>query len=199
MIITVDGNIGCGKTGVLNYLHKTLKIPVDLEPVDNWQPYLSNMYNEKINIFNFQVRIWLDRCWIQNKNDNLIIVERSPFFIKKTFIEIAKLDNLIDEHEYNILLDLHKKTDNMWCDNIYVYLKSNPESCLQRIQKRNRPSEDKINIEYLNKLHELHENNICELSKKLLKDKIIIINVENKTIANIANELYDSIKIIINS
>ena len=70
---------------------------------------------------------------------------------------------------------------------------------IQRIQKRNRPSEDKINIEYLNKLHELHENNICELSKKLLKDKIIIINVENKTIANIANELYDSIKIIINS
>ena len=136
MIITVDGNIGCGKTGVLNYLHKTLKIPVDLEPVDNWQPYLNNMYINKNNTFNFQVRIWLDRCWIQSMNINNILVERSPFFIKNTFIEIAKENKLITEPEYKILLDLHKKTDSMWKDNIYIYLRSNPESCLARIKKK---------------------------------------------------------------
>tara|TARA_B110001450_G_scaffold6681_2_gene6876 strand:+ start:3540 stop:4130 length:591 start_codon:yes stop_codon:yes gene_type:complete len=193
-IITVDGNIGCGKTGVLNYLHKILKLPVDLEPVDNWQSHLNNMYIDKNNTFNFQVRIWLDRCWIQSTNINNILVERSPFFIKNTFIEIAKENKLITETEYNILLDLHKKTDSMWKNNIYIYLKSNPESCLARIKKRNRMGEDNIDLEYIKRLHELHESNILELSKIISSDKLFIINVENKTISTIATELYELIK-----
>jgi deoxyadenosine/deoxycytidine kinase len=193
-IITVDGNIGCGKTGVLNHLHKVLKLPVDLEPVDNWQPYLNNMYIEKNNIFNFQVRIWLDRCWIQSINTNNILVERSPFFIKYTFIEIAKENKLITEAEYNILLDLHKKTDLMWMDNIYIYLRSNPESCLARIKKRNRTSEENIDIEYIKRLHELHESNILKLSKIISPKNLFIIDVENKTISSIATELYELIK-----
>lgn len=195
-IITVDGNIGCGKTGVLNHLHKIYKLPVDLEPVDNWQPYLNNMYNNKNNTFDFQVRIWLDRCWIQtnNINNNNIFVERSPFFIKKTFIELAKENKLISDNEYNMLLDLHRKTDIMWDKNIYIYLRSNPESCLERIQKRNRLSEDKIDIDYIKRLHELHEHNIIELSNLISPKNIHIINVENKTIVSIANELYDLLK-----
>lgn len=42
-IITLDGNIGCYKTSILNYFHKNYKTPVDLEPVDNWSEYLKNM------------------------------------------------------------------------------------------------------------------------------------------------------------
>ena len=56
-LITIDGNIGCGKTSVLNYLHKFYKYPVDLEPVEEWQPYLDKMYQNKENTFNFQIRI----------------------------------------------------------------------------------------------------------------------------------------------
>ena len=44
-IITIDGNIGCYKTSVLNYFHKNYKLAIDLEPVDNWIDYLSNLYN----------------------------------------------------------------------------------------------------------------------------------------------------------
>ena len=47
VIITIDGNIGCGKTGVLNYLHKNYKYAIDLEPVDNWQKHLNRIYNEE--------------------------------------------------------------------------------------------------------------------------------------------------------
>ncbi len=188
-IITIDGNIGCGKTGVLNHLHKMAKIPVDLEPIENWQPYLNDIYIHNKNIFNFQIRIWLDRCWVQEKNDiNNILVERSPFFIKNAFIKLAKQDNLLSDDEYNTLLYLHKKTDPLWLNNKYIYLRSNPESCIARIKKRNRVSEDNINLEYLKKLHNLHEEAILKL-----KD-VIIIDVENKTIANIATELYEHIK-----
>lgn len=186
-IITIDGNIGSGKSSILNYLHKTLKNPVDLEPVDSWQVYLNNIYNNKSNLFNFQVRIWLDRCWIQHNTENKnIFVERSPYFIKNCFIELAKKNNLITDVDYNTLLDLHKKTDPLWLDNIYIYLKSKPDMCLTRIKKRNRQSENNITLEYLNDLHDLHEEYVEKLKKI---NKVYIIEVEGKSISNIVTEI----------
>ena len=186
-IITIDGNIGSGKSSILNYLHKTLKNPVDLEPVDSWQVYLNNIYNNKSNLFNFQVRIWLDRCWIQHNTENKnIFVERSPYFIKNCFIELAKKNNLITDVDYNTLLDLHKKTDPLWLDNIYIYLKSKPDMCLTRIKKINRQSENNITLEYLNDLHDLHEENVEKLKKI---NKVYIIEVEGKSISNIVSEI----------
>jgi deoxyadenosine/deoxycytidine kinase len=186
-IITIDGNIGSGKSSILNYLHKTLKNPVDLEPVDSWQVYLNNIYNNKSNLFNFQVRIWLDRCWIQHNTENKnIFVERSPYFIKNCFIELAKKNNLITDVDYDTLLDLHKKTDPLWLDNIYIYLKSKPDMCLTRIKKRNRQSENNITLEYLNDLHDLHEENVEKLKKI---NKVYIIEVEGKSISNIVSEI----------
>jgi deoxyadenosine/deoxycytidine kinase len=202
VILTIDGNIGCGKTGVLNHLHKNYKYPIDLEPVDNWQKHLNLIYNNEnsenlnlSNIFNFQVRIWLDRCWIQNKIEtNLILVERSPSFIKNVFIKNAINDNDITQNEAEILDYLHNKTNYLWENNIYIYLQSNPNSCLNRIKKRNRNSEDKITIEYLNKIHELHEKHFIDKKEMLNNKNIYIINVENKTIQMIANEVNEIIK-----
>jgi len=202
VILTIDGNIGCGKTGVLNHLHKNYKYPIDLEPVDNWQKHLNLIYNNEnsenlnlSNIFNFQVRIWLDRCWIQNKIEtSLILVERSPSFIKNVFIKNAINDNDITQNEADILDYLHNKTNYLWENNIYIYLQSNPNSCLNRIKKRNRNSEDKITIEYLNKIHELHEKHFLNKKDELNNKNIYIINVENKTIQMIANEVNEIIK-----
>ena len=192
-IITVDGNIGSGKTSVLNYLHKYNKLSIDLEPIESWQQYLDKIYSkEKKDIFNFQIRVWLDRCWIQEKQDkSLILMERSPYFIKNTFIKNYYNTNQISENEYNILNNLHAKTDSIWNCSAYIYLRSNPTNCLSRISKRNRQSENQIELEYINSLHELHEiayNNAVDN-----KMNIIEINVENKTIAEIALDIYNSL------
>ena len=134
----------------------------------------------------------MDRCWIQTKIEaNVILVERSPSFIRNVFIKNAINCKDITENESEILDYLHKKTDYLWQNNIYIYLQSNPTSCLARIKKRNRISEDKITIEYLeqiNNLHEFHYNNMIN------KSEIYIINVENKTIQMIANEVNDIVK-----
>ena len=57
-IITIDGNIGCGKSSILTYLHKTYKLPVDLEPVESWQSYLNNIYNNTNNISVYYVFVF---------------------------------------------------------------------------------------------------------------------------------------------
>lgn len=197
-IITIDGNIGCGKTSILNHLHKFMKYPIDLEPVENWQKYLDEIYKENKNMFNFQVKIWLDRCWIQNTNIindntiNKIFVERNPYFIKNCFIELSKNNNLITDTEYNTLLELHSKTDNIWKNYKKIYIRSRPEKCYNRILKRNRQSENNITLEYLKSIHEYHEKAVSKL-----KDDVIIINIDNnyetKTLASIVNEILEKI------
>jgi deoxyadenosine/deoxycytidine kinase len=189
-IITIDGNIGSYKTSILNYFHKNYKLAIDLEPVDNWTEYLANLYNTPNSSYDFQIKVWIDRCWIQEKTNMTILMERSPNFIKNVFVRKAYEDKTINEAEYENIIRLHKTTDDLWKPNGYIYLRSEPEKCLQRINKRGRYAEKNVKLEYIQKLHELHEQNYkLALDNKM---NIIVIDVENKGISEICNEILSS-------
>ena len=189
-IITIDGNIGCYKTSILNYFHKNYKLAIDLEPVDNWTDYLENLYNTPNSSYDFQIKVWIDRCWIQEKTTTAVLMERSPNFIKNVFVRKAYEDKTISEKEYENIISLHKTTDELWKPNGYIYLRSDPDKCLQRINKRGRLAEKNITLEYIQQLHELHEKNYKEaLSSNM---NIIAIDVENKSISDICNEILSS-------
>ena len=186
-IITIDGNIGCCKTSILNYFHKNYKTAIDIEPVDNWTEYLKNMYDTDNSTYNFQIKVWMDRCWIQEKSNVIVLMERSPYFIKNVFVEKAHEDKSISTDEYNNLHKLHKTTDDLWSPNAYIYLRSCPNMCFNRINRRGRESEKNIKLELIQRIHELHEINY----KKALEENknIIVIDIENKTISDICSEI----------
>ena len=189
-IITIDGNIGCCKTSILNYFHKNYKLAIDLEPVDNWTEYLANLYNTTNSSYDFQIKVWVDRCWIQEKTSMSVLMERSPYFIKNVFVRKAFEDKSISETEYDNINKLHKTTDDLWKPNGYIYLRSDPEKCLQRIIKRGRFAEKNIQLEYIQSIHELHEKNYkAALEAKM---NIIVIDVENKSIGDICGEILAS-------
>jgi len=188
-IITIDGNIGAGKTSILNYLHTNYNINVDLEPIDKWKQYLDNIYLEKKNYFKFLIRIWLDRSWIQEKNkSSLVIMERSPYFIRNTFNKLTYDTELINNNENNIINELYDKTDIIWKSNYFIYLRSSPEKCLDKIYKRGRENEMEITLDYLKNIHEYHEKAFDNL-----EDKKIVINVDDKSIEDIGQEIYEFI------
>jgi deoxyadenosine/deoxycytidine kinase len=192
-IITIDGNIGAGKTTILNYIHANHNIFVDLEPIDKWKPFLDDIYLNKQKFFNFQIRVWLDRSWIQEKdNFSTIVMERSPYFIRNTFNKTMIDNGLVNSQEGNIMNELYDKTDIIWKSNYYIYIRSCPQKCLDRIIERGRENEMNINIDYLNDIHNLHE----ETYKKAIKEgrNIICIDIENKEIEEIANEIIAYIK-----
>ncbi len=192
-IITIDGNIGAGKTTILNYIHANHNIYIDLEPIDKWKPFLDDIYINRQKFFNFQIRVWLDRSWIQEKDNNsTIVMERSPFFIRNTFNQSMINNNLINPQEGIIINELYDKTDIIWKSNYYIYIKSSPQQCLERIIERGRDNEMGIDINYLTEIHNLHE----ESYQKALKEgrNIICIDVENKDIETVANEIISYIK-----
>lgn len=187
-IYTIDGNIGCGKTSVLNYLHKYKNIQIDLEPIEKWKPFLDNIYLSKTGYFNFQIKVWLDRAWIQDKdNKSIILMERSPFFIRNTFNKNDYNNNNINEDEYKVLNEMYDKTDTIWKSNLYIYLRSSPLKCLERINYRGRYNEMNITLDYIKNIHNLHE----ETYKNGLENNlnIVVIDVNNKTIHEIADEI----------
>lgn len=195
-IITIDGNIGSGKTSILNHLHSNYNIYVDLEPIDKWKPFLDNIYNNKKNYFNFQIRVWLDRSWIQEKDGNPnIIMERSPFFINRTFNKYIYENNLITSQEHNIITELYKKSNIIWKSNYFIYLRSSPEKCLERILLRGRENELDISIDYLRYIHNLHEQTYEKAIHKGYN--IIVVDVENKTLEEITTTIIKYIHNII--
>ena len=188
-IITVDGNIGSGKSSVLAYLQNTYGISIDLEPVKKWQPYLEDMYYKNSGAFEFQVRVWLDRCWVQDKSTRgTLLMERSPYFQSMVFVPANLENGRITESQNTMIREMYNLSMRMWSPNMYIYLRSNPKNCVERIEHRARNSEEAISPSYINRLHELHEH--AYMMALQANCTIACIDVENKTIAEIGDEVH---------
>jgi deoxyadenosine/deoxycytidine kinase len=119
-------------------------------------------------------------------------MERSPYFIRNTVIINDYNNNYINSDEYNVINEMYNKTDNIWKSNYYIYLRASPEKCLMRILERGRLNEMNIRLSYLTDIHDLHEETYLKAVENSMN--IIIINVDNKTISEIADEIITKIK-----
>jgi deoxyadenosine/deoxycytidine kinase len=188
-LLTIDGNIGAGKTTLLKLLHAKHGWPVDLEPVHRWLPYLHSFYEERKSAFEFQVRVWLDRCWIQPKSvhSKLMLMERSPFFQNAVFVNANVANGLLSQTEHTILKDMYSKAMDMWQPIVYIYLRSNAAACSARIAHRGRACESAISPEYIQLLHSYHEEAYIEAVRMGMR--VFVVDIEGKTPDAIADEL----------
>lgn len=187
-IITIDGNIGAGKSTLLDKL-RDIGWTIDAEPVDQWQPYLDEMYTTKANVFEFQVCVWLDRCWPRtDRSDvNTIIMERSPYFQLEVFVESNLQNGFINQRQKNVLSRSYRRSMSLWGPRVHIYLRSDPAKCLERIGRRARQSEDRISEPYIHNLHRLHE---AAYARAVIEGiPVLCIDVENKDPDRIAAEI----------
>jgi deoxyadenosine/deoxycytidine kinase len=199
-IISVDGNIGSGKSTLISYLKKEFKenphmIFLD-EPVDEWNTIcdkqgctiLSKFYEDQEKYaFSFQMMAYISRLaliqtTIQNLNNKhallllqeksgsdskvlqnryYIFTERSLHTDREVFAKMLYDQGKIELMNYKIYL---KWFDNFaYKPNTYFYIITNPEICLERIDKRKREAESGISLEYLTICHDYHKNMFSNL------------------------------------
>lgn len=188
-IITIDGNIGSGKTSILQKLQMNYGQLVDLEPIEQWKPYLDNIYLNNTGHFSFQKKVWEDRALIQSRNNNIIFVERSAKFTRETFVEVYK--NKFTNEEYLLLNHLYENSDaknnKMITEPIlYIYISVSDDICINRIKERNRNNEIDINHELIKKLNIKHE----ECYNLLLNQGYQILKIDGtNSLENICNEI----------
>ena len=176
-IVSVEGNIGSGKSTFLNQLKQYTKkfkrsdIVFVQEPVDEWnnikdstgQNILEKFYADQEGYsFSFQIMAYITRLRklldaIKNNSDKIIICERSLETDKYVFAKMlydSKKMREIDWVIYNYWFDSfleEVKTD------MIIYINTSPDNCYKRIKKRNRRGEESIPFDYLDNCHKYHE------------------------------------------
>jgi len=185
-IISIEGNIGSGKSTILKQLKNYSDdfVYVD-EPVSEWQSIKdSNNKNilelfyqdQKKYSFSFQILAYITRLRslltvIKYNPNKIIICERSIYTDKHVFAKMLYEQNKIEEIEW--------KTYNYWFDTFkeitklsgIIYINTNPETCFERIKKRDRNGESTIPLEYLQECDKKHNIWIDNTNiKKLILD-----------------------------
>jgi deoxyadenosine/deoxycytidine kinase len=164
----VEGNIAVGKSTFLNRLKENLGDDgrIFTEPVELWTNFkginlLQDMYNNPSrNSFRFQTFVQLSIGSIQHQivKPPIKVMERSLDSGRYIFTEAMFKLGHIDQIEYNIIDEWFQ-----WLTKIsppadeIIYLRATPETALKRLQQRNRLGESGVSLEYLELIHELHE------------------------------------------
>lgn len=182
MRITIDGNIGSGKSTILEYLATLSQFKsVDIfpEPLDEWGDVLTRYLKDKKT---WAVPLTLDILRGLSKSNYSTtqhqIVERSPYTCIHVFTEILKNDGYITSKHMSII-DEYVRIFG-WKPDLIVYIDVPDSVCLDRIEKRGREGESSITYEYLRAISYKHEI----MYKNILRDIQVIrcVQGENETL-----------------
>jgi len=184
MLIYIEGNIGCGKSTLLKTLSnyfKDEKFAFITEPVDEWIQYkdsqgdniLDKFYKDQEKwSFPFQMNAFISRIHKTEQNKKEInLIERSVYTDKHCFAQNCFESGVMSEIEYNVYCKWHDwlvESFNIKPDG-FIYLKTTVAVCNSRINKRARDEEDSIPIEYLEGLHNKHEEWMEKINVPILK------------------------------
>lgn len=167
--VFIEGNIGSGKTTFLRHFQKYEdSVCLLTEPVERWRDLngtnlLNNFYKEPFRwAMPFQTYVTLtmmERHTMQTEK-SVKLMERSMFSARYCFVENMVQTGLLHQGMYDVLQEWYKCIDNMVHiqADLIVYLRTSPQVVHERMMKRARSEESQVPLEYLQQLHELHEN-----------------------------------------
>jgi deoxyadenosine/deoxycytidine kinase len=214
IIISIEGNIGSGKTTILNRLKAEFmnqqtqkKILFLREPVDIWETVKDNQ-NETIlskfyknpakHAFAFQVmafstRLTILREAIQNNPDvEIILCERSLDADKEIFAKMLHDDGVIEDIDYQIYNmfynEITKQPEVKQLSGV-IYINADPEVSFERTKIRARDGESTITLGYLMECHAYHEKWIGNKKRVDLNYPVLNINANGA----ISNEQINSV------
>lgn len=186
-IISIEGNIGVGKSTFTNILKNIfVESIIVAEPVDMWLNTCTKSGENILGLFykdiprwgyTFQNLAYVTRMMkIQDaikSNKKTIFLDRSLGTDKNVFEKMLYDDNLISDIEnnmYNLWCDFYKNYVNDMSSWKYIYLRCSPNTSYERIKKRGREEEKNITLEYLEKLHKYHEEWLMNTNDVLIID-----------------------------
>jgi deoxyadenosine/deoxycytidine kinase len=187
-ILSIEGNIGSGKSTIINYLKtnysKNENIIFLPEPVEEWEKIkddegntiLTKFYNDqKKYSFAFQMMAYISRLNILRKTieknpGKIIISERSLYTDKYVFAQMLYDDKKMESVEYQIYNNWFHSFSDLAPLHKVIYLKTDPNVSFQRIHERNRTGESSIPFDYIQNCHIYHDKmyDLITCSKKIV-------------------------------
>lgn len=186
MVIFV-GNIGAGKStylaalkGLMNLTDKN-EARFFPEPVGEWQHSLELFYRDPVkHAFMFQMHTLLSRLRVFQDAQRLLVkwlfLERCLQTDKLIFADELHARGTMADVEHAVYTQWHAFAQRSMSmdiegeDILYVYLRTTPETCAERVKKRNRVGEGCIALDYLQGCHAAHERMVQNIAFKLIVD-----------------------------
>ncbi|MDK2946151.1 deoxynucleoside kinase [Geotoga petraea] len=185
--ITLEGNIGSGKTTLANALFE--KMDADYLILEEFEknPYLSLLYEKADVAFETEMFFLVSR-YSQLKNDNqdgLIISDYDMFknlvFAETTIKNKEELQKF--KSIYNILNIKSARSD------LIVYLDTSVDTVVNRIKKRNRSMEIKLDKDYLANLNKNYKKYLKDMDNVILIDANEFNVFDEKQLDNLVNKI----------
>lgn len=162
--VVMEGLIGSGKTTCLERLRDLYNVPIMLEPVIEWEPYLQLFYQDQRRwAFTLQMKI------VQTLRDEAatlpacVIRERSIDATRHVFVKNLVERGMLIDKEVD-LIDQFIPCESYRRFHHLLYIDTPPEVCMERISQRARASElsvdsgsPSISLEYLQDLQRLYK------------------------------------------
>jgi deoxyguanosine kinase len=203
----LEGNIGVGKSTFLKLIAELCpEVSVIQEPKEAWsgaahgKSLLGNFYDNPsrwaytMETLTMKSRV-NDHLREQAHQDPNRIMERSVYSGHYCFAKNGAAQGFLSPLEWQLY--------SQWVDFLvkkqcktprgFVYLKAEPEVCLGRIHKRNRPGEEGIPLEYMQQINTLHDKFLLDkedLFDELKSVPVLVIdcNIEFANNENLMNE-----------
>lgn len=165
--VAVEGNIGSGKTTLLNHFRHHSEVEVLEEPVDKWK----NVGGKNLlELFYTDCQRW-SYLFESYAVLSLMKIHKKPHVTPVKMIERSVYSGYFCfEHNLcksGMMSKAEHSVHNEWFNwitkqqqphlDLIIYLKTSPETCMERTKARNRSEEKTIPMELLNALHERHE------------------------------------------
>ncbi|KAF9601449.1 hypothetical protein IFM89_020216 [Coptis chinensis] len=174
----VEGNISVGKTTFLQRIaNETIElrdlVEVVPEPIAKWQDIGPDHFNildafyaePQRYAYTFQNYVFVTRVMQERESAGgikpLRLMERSVFSDRMVFVRAVHEAKWMNEMEISIY--------DSWFDPVvstlpglipdgFIYLRASPDTCHKRMMLRKREEEGGVTLNYLQDLHEKHEN-----------------------------------------
>lgn len=166
----VEGNIGAGKSTFLKKMGSMLQAQVVYEPVKTWQNVggenlLDAYYKDGARwAYTFQTYAILSRIIAleehAQQNDKLFqLAERSVYSDQFCFAKNLHEAGVISNLEWNLYITWFSWLTEKHIEQPagFIYLRTDPRICLERLIKRSRSEEKSVTLDYLTLVHEKHE------------------------------------------
>jgi deoxyadenosine/deoxycytidine kinase len=192
--VMVEGNVGAGKSTFLRIIGQALHVPVVYEPHEKWQTInasenlLDAFYKDPHRwAYTFQSYAFVTRVMEQERAERLNhekpiqLFERSVYSDRYCFAQNCFETGLMSSLEWSIYTEwfdwlvqtyVHKPAG-------FIYLRTDPQVCYARMVKRNRVEETAVSLDYIERLHQKHEDWLVHkkgVAPYLQKTPVLVLN-----------------------
>ncbi|MBT8081012.1 MAG: deoxynucleoside kinase [Gammaproteobacteria bacterium] len=177
--IAIAGNMGSGKSTLVEFLHRTYDVVPFYEPNDE-NPYLADFYKDmKRWAFQSQLYFLSNKFRLHQELDRqpgVVALDRTIFEDAEIFAtalhqmrKISKRDWETYKGFYSAILDAIRPPDLM------IYVRCSMRTLRQRIRLRGRKMEQDVPLAYLKRLERLYENWIDNYSMS----EVLVLETDN--------------------